>query len=143
LKPLKIKDVIPVVAAQLNISADTVDAVTAFYWAEVRHALTNMKYVRVHLTNLGDFTTKHWLLDKYIQKYQFINDRLQNRESKTVMANQVNEKLGLLRQMREVYDIEMQRKDFIKQYKKLNNESSQQLDQDMEEQGSDPGGSDQ
>lgn len=143
MKPLKVKDIVPLVATQLNMPSETVDAVTAFYWSEVRAALTNMKYVRVHLTNLGDFTIKHWLLDKYIKKYDNISQRLMSSETRQLMTSQVNEKLKLLKEMRDNHEAEMQRKDFIKQHKKLSNDPNQQFDTDMEEQGTDPGGSDQ
>lgn len=141
MKPLKTKELNREVALETGASPEEVEAVMSYYWSEVRDALTQMTDVRIHLTNLGDFTLKHWLLDKYIEKYESIGKytKVKGVKGQTISI-QVNEKLNILRRMKGMVEEEQQRKAFIKQHKQQSHEVKQtQCYPYLEEQGSDPG----
>ena len=46
---------------------ETINNIVGFYWREVRKNLSSLKHSRVHITNLGDFVTKHWKIDSKIE----------------------------------------------------------------------------
>ena len=67
LRPKKAKEFIPQVANELSISEKTVEDIVTFYWQEIRKNLGTLKHPRLHITNLGDFTIKHWKIDEKIK----------------------------------------------------------------------------
>jgi hypothetical protein len=143
LKPRKSKDLIPIVAEELNLSQQMVSDVTSFYWQEIRKSLSSLKHSRIHVTNLGDFTIKHWKLDDKIDKLENFKENFRQRGLQEIVTRfRTDETLFDLKAIKVLMDEEKQRKDFIKLHKTKSNESKREHNQDMEEQGSDPGGSD-
>ena len=67
MRPKKAKDFTPKVAEELNISEDIVKDVVDYYWRNIRKNLSSLEHTRIHLTNLGDFTIKHWKIDGMIE----------------------------------------------------------------------------
>ena len=70
MRPKKAKEFIGDVAKNVGLSKEVVEAVISFYYRELRQKLSNLSHNRVHVTNLGDFVTKHWKIDDKIDKLQ-------------------------------------------------------------------------
>lgn len=143
MKPKKAKELIPEVAKELQMSEQLIKDVTTFYWEEVRKNLSSLKHSRIHITNLGDFTIKHWKLDSKIQgleKFEEINKQ-KGLQQMTARFKTV-ETLFDLKNLKSIMNEEKQRKDFIKLHKTKTNESKREHNKDMESQGTDIGGSD-
>ena len=70
LNPKKAKTFIPDVAKSTGHPEDLIESVMNFYWQEVRKSLSSLKHNRIHVTNLGDFVTKHWKIDDKIEELQ-------------------------------------------------------------------------
>lgn len=143
MKPRKSKELIPIVAEELGLSQQMVSDVTSFYWQEIRKSLSSLKHARVHVTNLGDFTIKHWKLDDKIEGLENFKENFRQRGLQEIVTRfRTDEALFDLKAIKVLMEEEKQRKDFIKLHKTKSNESKREHNQDMEEQGSDPGGSD-
>jgi hypothetical protein len=143
LKPRKSKELIPIVAEELGISQQMVLDVTSFYWQEIRKSLSSLKHARVHVTNLGDFTIKHWKLDDKIEGLEKFKENFRQRGLQEIVTRfRTDEALFDLKAIKVLMEEEKQRKDFIKLHKTKSNESKREHNQDVESQGSDPGGSD-
>jgi hypothetical protein len=138
LKPSKAKQFIPEVAAELEMSEDTVTAIINFYWEEVRKSLSGLKHSRVHLTNLGDFVIKHWKLDDKIDKLERFeeNNRLKGMQQMTARFKTV-ETLYDLNNLKAIVAEEKQRAEFIKLHKKTTHVNTREHNPNMEEQGTD------
>jgi hypothetical protein len=140
LKPLKAKELIPVVCDKTDIPADAVKAIVDFYWQEVRNSISSLKHQRIHLTNLGDFTIKHWKLDERIKHIELFDEKNKQKGLQLINARfKTAETLYDLRAVKKQIAEEQQRADFIKHYKKTLNETKQHHT-DLEAQGSDHGG---
>jgi nucleoid DNA-binding protein len=138
LHPRKAKEFIPEVASELGFSEDLVHDVVMYYWQEVRKSLSSLKHQRVHLTNLGDFTIKHWKVDEkinYLEQWEETNKQkgLQQMTARFKTAEAVYD----LKNLKKVIDEETQRKDFIKLHKKKINEPKRKHNKNLEEQGPD------
>lgn len=122
MRPKKCKDLYEEVSSQAEATLDEVKAVSEFFWAEVRESLVNLKDVKVHLTNLGDFTVKHWLIDKEIKKCEALADQ---RKGSAPIGAQMAHRMTMLSQVKQMHLEETQRKEFIYNHKKLTNENKQ------------------
>jgi hypothetical protein len=67
LKPKKIKDLIPRLAKELQISEKEVQSVLDAYWDSIRKTLSSMEYNRLFLKGLGTFYVKPWSIDKKLK----------------------------------------------------------------------------
>lgn len=138
MRPTKAKTFIPKVAEQTGLSQEVVDAIISFYWQEVRKSLSGLKHSRVHITNLGDFTIKHWKLDEKIAKLERFEEYNRQRGLQQMTARfKTVETLFDLRALKQIMEEEKQRADFIKLHKRSTDVSQREPDQDMEKQGSD------
>ena len=143
MKPRKSKELIPIVAEELGLSQQMVSDVTSFYWQEIRKSLSSLKHARIHVTNLGDFTIKHWKLDDKIEGLEKFKENFRQRGLQEIVTRfRTDETLFDLKAIKVLMEEEKQRKDFIKLHKTKSDESKREHNQDMENQGSDPGGSD-
>jgi hypothetical protein len=138
LHPRKAKEFIPDVASQLGHPEDVVNDVVMYYWQEIRKSLSTLKHQRVHVTNLGDFTIKHWKVDDkigYLEKWEEQNKLkgLQEITARFKTAEAVYD----LKNLQKLMEEENQRKDFIKLHKKKINEPKRKHNKNLEEQGSD------
>jgi len=123
---------------ELGIAEETVDAVVSYYWQEVRKHLSSLSHHRVHITNLGDFTVKHWKLDEKIALMQM--------REETNSQKGVQHLTSLFRTTEYLYDLnqlktrllkESQRADFVRLHKRTMYEQSAEHNKDMESQRSD------
>jgi hypothetical protein len=117
LRPLKTKELFPDIAEKTNASQDEVRAVADFFWSEVRESLSKLSDIRIHLHNLGDFTIKHWLIDKEVERCQNISS------NRAQLSKPMQERIDLLLGAKEIHMEETQRKEFIYNHKKLSNEN--------------------
>lgn len=118
MRPKKAKDLIDDVASSLNLSKDCVQEIVDYYWEELRRSLSSLKHSRVHVTNLGDFVTKHWLIDDKIdmlEKWEEKN-KLKGLQEMTARFKTV-ETLFDLKNLKKIIEEENQRKEFIKLHK--------------------------
>ena len=79
MRPKKAKELIPDVAKETDVSEQLVKDIVDFYWQEVRKSLSSLKHSRVHITNLGDFTIKHWKLDDMIEMLERFKENLKQK----------------------------------------------------------------
>jgi hypothetical protein len=138
LRPRKAKELIPEVAQELGIPQHIVTDVVDYYWQEVRKNLSSLSHVRVHLTNLGDFTIKHWKIDDKIDMLERWEENNRQKGLQQITARfKTAESLFQLKDVKKKVEEEQQRKDFIKLHKTKSNVSKKEHNSDMEEQGSD------
>ena len=120
MRPKKAKELIIPCAERLSLPVKMVEDIVTFYWREVWMSLTNAEGIKVHITNLGDFNIKHWLLEKEMNK-------LRNFESSTRLAGsqrynagiKIADKLTILENLQHMLSEEAQRKEFIYEHKKV------------------------
>ena len=144
MQPLKSKELIPEVAKSTGLSESLVTDITHFYWREIRKSLSSLKHTRIHVTNLGDFVTKHWKIDDKILMLEKFEEKNRLKGMKEMIARfKTVESLVELKDLKQMVEQEKQRKGFIKMHKKMTNESKGEHNQNLEEQGTDTGGSDQ
>ena len=137
MKPRKSKELIPNVAKDLGVSEQMVSDVTSFYWHEIRKSLSSLKHARVHVTNLGDFTIKHWKLDDKIDMLEKFKENFRQKGLQEIVTRfSTDETLFDLKAIRELMDEENQRRDFIKLHKN-NNEPKREHNQNLEVKGTD------
>ena len=139
MRPKKAKEFIDDVVNDVNLSKEVVESIIAFYYREVRASLGNLSHFRVHLTNLGDFTVKHWKIDDKIDKLQKFEENNKAKGLQKITARfKTAESLYDLKNLKQQLEEENQRKDFIKLHKtKANVKSRKKHNKNLEEQGSD------
>lgn len=121
MRPIKAKDLIVSTALENNLPVDVVNEIIRTYWKDVRTALSDLKAPRVHVSNLGDFTLKHWTIEE--QKHRVLKtlEYCGDNPRKINVIAQLNIKYELICNVEQMYVEEMQRKDFIKAHKKNKN----------------------
>lgn len=138
MRPRKAKEFIPTTSKKVELDSLLVEDVVLFYWQEIRKNLSSLNHVRIHLSNLGDFTIKHWKLDEkleYLSEWKDKNE--QEGKQKMNERYKIEQNITNLKEVKELLDEENQRKDFIKLHKRKSNESKEQHIQNLEEQRSD------
>lgn len=135
LNPKKAKRDIGSVAKELDIPENVVKDVVDFYWREVRRNLSSLSYPRIHITNLGDFTIKHWKLDDIIEKHEKFEEVNRQRGLQQITARfKTAENLFELKKIKRLINEEKDRKEFVKVEKQLNHEIKQRKhNKDLEE----------
>jgi nucleoid DNA-binding protein len=132
LHPRKAKDLIPQVAKETNLSEETINNIIGFYWREVRKSLSSLKHSRVHITNLGDFVTKHWKIDDKIEMLEKFEENNRQKGLQQMTARfKTAETLFDLKALKAIMTEEKQRADFIKLHK--THESKRKHNKGMEE----------
>jgi len=118
LHPKKAKEFIPHTATKLNLTEDCVEAIVSCYWQEIRKSLSSLAHSRIHLTNLGDFTIKHWNIDDKIDMLQKWEEKNKLKGLQEITARfKTAETLFSLKNLKKIVEEENQRKDFIKLHK--------------------------
>ena len=138
MNPRKAKTLIEDVSEATGFSEDTVSTVISYYWEEVRKQLSSLAHTRVHITNLGDFTIKHWKIDEKINMLEKWEENNKQKGLQQMTARyRTAENLYELRKMRELLLEEKQRAEFIRLHKKTTYEQARQHHSHMESQRSD------
>lgn len=135
MRPVKCKELYSRVAENCSVTEEEVKAISEFFWGTVRNYLTRLEDIRVHITNLGDFTIKHWLIDKEIEKCgRVANLNAATGAQKFSVGKLMEERRQILLGAKQMYQEENQRKEFIYNHKKLTHETKQrEFTEDMEE----------
>jgi len=124
LHPKKAKEFIDDVAKEVGLSKEVVESVISFYYRQLRNSLSDLSHYRVHVTNLGDFTVKHWKIDDKIDKLEKFEENNKAKGLQKITARfKTAESLYELKNLKNILDEENQRKDFIKLHKKKKNGS--------------------
>ena len=111
-------------AEQTGVSLEMAETITTYYWREVRRRLSQLGHPRVHVTNLGCFTIKHWKLDDRIDMLEKWEEKNRLRGLQQISARfKTAETLYDLKQLRKMINEEQQRSEFVKLHKKTANES--------------------
>jgi hypothetical protein len=133
LKPKKAKELIPAVAAEVELPEQLVKDIVYTYWQEIRKSLSALKYHRIHITNLGDFAVMHWKIDDKIKMLEQFeeNNRLKGMQQMTARFRTV-ELVYSLKEIKKQVEEEQQRKEFIKIHKLAANESKGEHNQNLE-----------
>ncbi len=135
MRPRKAKEFIPEVAKDTALSEEAVSAIVSYYWQEVRKSLSSLKHPRIHVSNLGDFVTKHWKLDDKIDMLEkFEENNKQKGLQKITARYKTAETLFDLKNLKKLMAEESQRAEFIKMHK---NESKREHNTDLESKESD------
>ena len=133
LRPKKAKEYIPEVALQLLIQEELVEDVVNYYWQEVRKSLSGLKHPRLHITNLGDFTVKHWKIDEKIKMLENWEENNKQKGLQQITARfKTAETLFDLNAIKKVIQEEGQRKDFIKLHKNRSNVTKRECNKNLE-----------
>lgn len=76
MKPKKVKELIPQLSKELQLSEEEIKSVLDVYWDKVRKSLSSLEHEYVNVPGLGVFGLKPWMVDKklrinnyLIQKY--------------------------------------------------------------------------
>ena len=124
MKPRKAKEFIPYISEELHLPKDLIEDVIDYYWREVRKNLSSLSHSRIHLTNLGDFTIKHWKLDEKIQMLEKWEENKKATGMQEITVRfKVAETLYNLKSLKKIIEEENQRKEFIKLHKTKSNET--------------------
>ena len=138
MNPKKAKTFIPDVAKSTGHSEDLIESVINFYWQEIRKSLSSLKHNRIHVTNLGDFVTKHWKIDDKIERLEKWEESNKQKGMQQMTARfKTAESLFDLKSLNIIIEEEKQRKQFIKLHK---HESERKHNKNLEEQGGNTGG---
>ena len=133
LRPKKAKEFIPQVANELSISEKTVEDIVTFYWQEIRKNLGTLKHPRLHITNLGDFTIKHWKIDEKIRMLEKWEENNKQKGMQQMTARfKTVENLFDLKKIKKTIEEEKERKDFIKLHKKRSNVTKIECNKNLE-----------
>lgn len=133
MRPKKAKEFIPEVAIETSLPEDLIEDIINYYWSEVRKSLSTLKHSRIHITNLGDFTIKHWKIDEkinYVEKWEEKN-KLKGLQEITARFKTA-ETLYDLKNLKKIIEEENQRKDFIKLHKNKSNEPKRKHNKNLE-----------
>jgi hypothetical protein len=133
LRPRKAKEFIPKVASKLNLQENLVEDLIDYYWQEIRKSLCGLKHTRIHVTNLGDFVTKHWKIDDKIESLEKWEESNKQKGLQQMTARfKTVENLFELKELKKIVQEEHQRKDFIKLHKKVANVSKGKHNKNLE-----------
>ena len=133
MRPKKAKQLLPEVAEKVDLPEQAVKDIIDFYWQEVRKSLSSLKHSRVHITNLGDFTIKHWKLDDRITMIEKFKENFKQKGLQEIVTRfRTDETLFDLKAIKKMMEEEQQRKDFIKLHKTQSHEPTREHNKDLE-----------
>lgn len=134
MRPKKAKQLLPEVAEKVDLPEQAVKDIIDFYWQEVRKSLSSLKHSRVHITNLGDFTIKHWKLDDRITMIEKFKENFKQKGLQEIVTRfRTDETLFDLKAIKTMMEEEKHRKDFIKLHKTQSHESTRKHNKGLEE----------
>ena len=133
MRPKKAKHFIQATSETVHLPEDCISDIINYYWQELRKSLSSLSHQRVHVTNLGDFTIKHWTIDDKIDKLERWEEKNKLRGLQEMTARfKTVETLFDLKNLKKMMEEEKQRMEFIKLYKRTQDEQKQP-DSNLEE----------
>jgi len=141
LKPVKAKELIPEVAATLNVSEELVHDIISYFYQEVRMSVSTLRHQRINVPHLGDFVIKHWKIEDRIKNIEALDESNNMKGLQLINARfRTAENLYNLNNMKKMLEKEKDKKEFIRLHKKTVYESKREHNTDMEEQKPDTRG---
>lgn len=80
MNPRKAKTLIPAIAKETGCSEELVQAITSFFWEDVRKAVVDLRAPQIYVEKLGTFVIKDWKLPETEAQYV---QQLENYRKKT------------------------------------------------------------
>lgn len=132
MNPKKANKIFEEYALQNNLDPDLVQDLMDYYWAELRKAVSDLKYPRINVENLGILDIRLRPLENTILRYERYKKTVPYSEfKKYTLHSKITQRIEQLNTLRDIINDESERK---KNFKTNKNEQS---NQDMETQGSD------
>jgi hypothetical protein len=133
-QPIKSKTLVPDVSQITGIPEADVKLVIDIYYDSIRNCLTELRENRIQVPNLGTFFAKHWLFEKYIEKYERKKDHYyENAQQKYVIVQEAAARIALITNLKQMRDEELQRKEFVNLHKKTYEKDRQDLEEQKED----------
>ena len=113
MKPKKVKDLIPKISKELQLSEQEIKSVLDVYWDKVRKTLSSLEYEYVNVPGLGMFGLKPWMVDKRLKVNHHLIEKyianptagsltiLNNLSKDNIKLNSAKEKLESLKEKKE------------------------------------------
>lgn len=118
---------------EMNRSVDEVEAVTSFFYKTLRSKLSSLEHTAVHVQNLGNFYIKEKALDKSIQRYEKVLEKLGVGSLEEYgMKKKMRQELNQMVEIKSKLSDEKQRRRSIIN-KRFNNESEEKCNNNLEE----------
>jgi hypothetical protein len=115
LKPQKVKDLLPQLSKELQLSEKEIKSVLDVYWDKIRKTLSSLDHNRLYLKGLGTFYVKPWRLDTKLKINNALVDRYVNNPTATglhIMNNLLKDNLKIekAKEKEKEYDAQRQEK---------------------------------
>jgi len=115
LKPKKVKDLLPQLSKELQLSEKEIKSVLDVYWDKVRKTLSSLDHNRLYLKGLGTFYVKPWRLDTRLKINNALVDRYVSNPTATglhIMNNLLKDNLKIekVKEREKEYDEQRQEK---------------------------------
>jgi len=135
LVPKKATNFKKTVAEELKLPENLVNDFIDFFWDRVRTHMSNLNHESIFIPNLGTFKVKHWKIDETIENHKLTMIRVEGRFSAHKMRMDLGDKIDKLEKIKKIVE-ERELK-----FKKI--KDARKAKDNMEEQDSNMGGSDQ
>ena len=115
MKPQKVKDLLPQLSKELQLSEKEIKSVLDVYWDKIRKTLSSLDHNRLYLKGLGTFYVKPWRLDTKLKINNALVDRYVNNPTATglhIMNNLLKDNLKIekAKEKEKEYDAQRQEK---------------------------------
>lgn len=115
MKPQKVKDLLPQLSKELQLSEKEIKSVLDVYWDKVRKTLSSLDHNRLYLKGLGTFYVKPWRLDTRLKINNALVDRYVNNPTASglhIMNNLLKDNLKIekVKEREKEYDEQRQEK---------------------------------
>lgn len=115
MKPKKVKDLLPQLSKELQLSEKEIKSVLDVYWDKVRKTLSSLDHNRLYLKGLGTFYVKPWRLDTRLKINNALVDRYVNNPTASglhIMNNLLKDNLKIekVKEREKEYDEQRQEK---------------------------------
>jgi hypothetical protein len=115
LKPQKVKDLLPQLSKELQLSEKEIKSVLDVYWDKIRKTLSSLDHNRLYLKGLGTFYVKPWRLDTRLKINNALVDRYVSNPTATglhIMNNLLKDNLKIekVKEREKEYDAQRQEK---------------------------------
>lgn len=121
MNPKKSKELIPVVAKELEMDEILVKKVIDFYWNSVRKSMEDLKYPDIQVANFGRFVIKQNTFDKKIEGHKkYLDDKDNLTFGKYYKYKQVEEGYAKMIELKKHIDERNEKKKSFRQNKNDN-----------------------
>ena len=115
MKPQKVKDLLPQLSKELQLSEKEIKSVLDVYWDKIRKTLSSLDHNRLYLKGLGTFYVKPWRLDTRLKINNALVDRYVNNPTASglhIMNNLLKDNLKIekVKEREKEYDAQRQEK---------------------------------